>query len=81
MKFRLYGDICRACIIEVEAASVEELDKLLGGDPINLDALKHRVVQEERKCATFDWNGDLFNEAGEQVALLPSIDYEEEDRG
>jgi len=76
-KYRLYGDICRAAIIEVEAASVEELDKLIKGDPVDLDALPHHVVQEERKCATFDWNGGLFDEDGNQVELVPPIDYGE----
>lgn len=78
-KYQLYGDICRAAIIEVEAASVETLVKLIEGDPIDLDALPHYVVQDEDKFATFDWNGGLFDEDGNEIEL-PSTDYHGDDQ-
>lgn len=69
MRYRLYGDIIRAAIIEVEAANVDELSKKIHGDPILLDNLKYEIVQEEKHFAAFDMDGTILDENGKEIEL------------
>jgi len=69
MHYRIYGDIARAAIIEVEADSPAELAKMLASDPVDLDTLKHSVIQEEKHFATFHADGAIFDENDAPVEL------------
>jgi len=74
MRYRLIGDIIRAGSIEVEAASLEDLEHKLDaatndGGVLDLDVLVHEVTDECKRCAVFDLDGTIFDENNNEVRL------------
>ena len=71
MKVRLYGDICRPGIVELEVENLEALREVLRQDPVSFSDGGHgvKICDEQNEHLVFHWDGTALDEDDNELLV------------